>query len=398
MINYIGNMDKLYLLQFACFVFMLMSAGYLGLSSLHVHWRNRRFERSRWMLFLALLVLGAHYLLQMAMKIRVAGDDLGAVVNMLVYTPCFMLISKAIYNVEATQLFSRRMTVVCSAIYLIILAVFGIGYWRAGSFHIGLWLYVMLFFYVIGNVYCVGVILREMLRRRRMLETMAASDIMPYVRYSRASVFIVCVSALAIPAAILSTTLLYIIGPLGLLAFLFFIVNFISLGNSYVPTDELLDSEEEKDAEPEAVAVAVEQTPTVAMEQTVAGEAIADDRHAMLSAERCTLIQQRLDDWCANMGYKDSAANLLTLSRSVGISKRDLTQYFDQCQHSTFRVWLSGIRFQVAKDMMREYPDYSNDAISAECGFSARTQLYRIFKAKEGCTPTAWRDGLSKRQ
>ena len=155
-------MDKLYLLQFACFVFILVSAGYLGLSSLHVHWRNRRFERSRWMLFLALL-----------MKIRVAGDDLGAVVNMLVYTPCFMLISKAIYNVEATQLFSRRMTEVCSAIYLIILAVFGIGYWRAGSFHIGPWLYVMLFFYVIGNVYCVGVILREMLRRRRMLETMA---------------------------------------------------------------------------------------------------------------------------------------------------------------------------------------------------------------------------------
>ena len=98
LINYIGNMDKLYLLQFACFVFMLVSAGYLGLSSLHVHWRNRRFERSRWMLFLALLVLGAHYLLQMVMKIRVAGDDLGAVVNMLVYTPCFMLISKAIYN------------------------------------------------------------------------------------------------------------------------------------------------------------------------------------------------------------------------------------------------------------------------------------------------------------
>lgn len=97
LINYIGNMDKLYLLQFACFVFMLVSAGYLGLSSLHVHWRNRRFERSRWMLFLALLILGAHYLLQMAMKIRVTGDDLGAVVNMLVYTPCFMLISKAIY-------------------------------------------------------------------------------------------------------------------------------------------------------------------------------------------------------------------------------------------------------------------------------------------------------------
>ena len=350
------------------------------------------------MLFLVFLLLGAHYLLQMTMKIRVTGDDLGAVVNMLVYTPCFMLIAKSISNVVATQLFSRRMTVICSAIYLIIVVVFAVGYWHTGSCHIGPWLYVMLFFYVIGNVYCVAVILRGMLRRRRMLETMAASDIMPYVRYSQASVFVVCLSALALPAAILSTTLLYIVGPLALLALLFFIVNFISLGNSYMPTDELLDNGDERDAEPEAVAEIVEELPTVAAEKTVAGETIADDRHAMFSAERCALIRQRLDEWCVNSGYKDSAANLLTLSRSVGISKKDLTQYFDQCQHSTFRVWLSGIRFQVAKDMMREYPDYSNDAISAECGFSARTQLYRIFKAKEGCTPTAWRDGLSKRQ
>lgn len=42
--------------------------------------------------------------------------------------------------------------------------------------------------------------------------------------------------------------------------------------------------------------------------------------------------------------------------------------------------------------MMSEYPDYSNDIISAECGFSSRTYLYRLFKEKEGCTPTEWRD------
>ena len=29
--------------------------------------------------------------------------------------------------------------------------------------------------------------------------------------------------------------------------------------------------------------------------------------------------------------------------------------------------------------------------ISAECGFSCRTHLYRIFKKKEGCSPTEWR-------
>ena len=41
--------------------------------------------------------------------------------------------------------------------------------------------------------------------------------------------------------------------------------------------------------------------------------------------------------------------------------------------------------------MMKEYPDYSNDIISSECGFSSRSYLYRVFKEKEGCTPIAWR-------
>lgn len=55
------------------------------------------------------------------------------------------------------------------------------------------------------------------------------------------------------------------------------------------------------------------------------------------------------------------------------------------------RIWLSDIRFDAAKKMMLEYPDYSNDIIFMECGFSSRTYFYRIFKAKEGCTPTEWR-------
>ena len=58
-----------------------------------------------------------------------------------------------------------------------------------------------------------------------------------------------------------------------------------------------------------------------------------------------------------------------------------------------FRIWLANIRFEAAKTMMRQFPQYSNDLISAECGFSARTYLYRIFKEKTGKTPTEWRTG-----
>ena len=95
-------------------------------------------------------------------------------------------------------------------------------------------------------------------------------------------------------------------------------------------------------------------------------------------------------------GYKDCNVNMLTLSHTLCISKNELSLFFDQCLHSNFRIWLSEIRFNAAKKMMLENPDYSNDIISAECGFSCRTHLYRIFKTKAGCSPTEWRKSTKK--
>lgn len=107
--------------------------------------------------------------------------------------------------------------------------------------------------------------------------------------------------------------------------------------------------------------------------------------------ERQEAIKVKLDKWCADLGYKDTTVNMFTLSRSLNISKNELSRYFTSCLNSTFRIWLAEVRFEAAKKMMLDYPDYDNDIISAECGFSSRSYLYRIFKEKEGCSPTVWR-------
>ena len=103
----------------------------------------------------------------------------------------------------------------------------------------------MLTLFCVSVFYCIYMIIQEMIRRKNMLETMAATDMLPYVRYSRASVIILWLAVLAMPIAIFSTTLLYIVGPAVLLALLFFNLTFIALGSSYIPTEELLDKEEE---------------------------------------------------------------------------------------------------------------------------------------------------------
>ena len=370
---------------------MLINAFIVAASCLHVRWENKRYERSRWMIVAAMIGLAMQYIIQMAFGFRATHDDLGAVVNILVYTPCFSLISIGIYNIETTRANLRKMILVCCGIYAAIIAVFSVGISLHHSLHIREGIYLMLALFCVSVVYCIYMIIQEMIRRRNMLETMAATDMLPYVRYSRASVIILWIAVLALPVAIFSTTLLYIVGPLALLAMLFFNVTFIALGSSYVPTEELLDKEAEKNKLARTGYIKSVGAISRLSKQSNISETRTESLQ-QLSEERRLKIQNSLDGWCANLGYKDSTVNMLTLSRTLGISKDNLSAFFDQCMNSTFRIWLSEIRFNAAKRMMLDYPDYSNDIISAECGFSARTYLYRIFKEKEGCTPTEWRN------
>ena len=375
----------LYLLQFACLIFMFISAFFIDVTRLHVRWINRRYEWSRWMIFAALLFMAVHFFLQMYFGFRATDEDVGAVINVLVYLPCFTLFSMAIYNIEATHTKRRKMNLICAAVYAAMLAAFAVGYSFSGSLNIGAWLYVMLALFFGNIVYCIYMIIIEMNKRKKLLETMTATDMLPFIRYAHASIAMLSLIAISMPFAILSTKSLYIIGPVGLLVLLFFIVNFVAFGNCYVPTEELLDRERgngETDDDDE---------PTTA--ENCASQSAADCEQSAqrLSAERSAFIQVALDKWCADIGYKDSSVNMLTLSHSLDINKNELSQFFSQCQNTTFRIWLSEIRFNAAKKMMKEFPDYNNDIISAECGFSSRSYLYRIFKEKEGCTPVEWR-------
>ncbi len=348
---------------------MLINAFIVAVSALHVRWRNKRYERSRWMIVAALIGLAMQYVVQMFFGFRAIDDSLGAVINILIYTPCFSLISMSVYNIETTRAKSSKMNIVCGVIYAAILLIFGVSVYLHHSLFIKEGLYMMLALFCASVVYCIAMILREMSRRKKMLETMSATDMLPYVRYSRASVVILLLASLTMPVTILSITILYIIGPIVLLALLFFNLSFIALGSNYTPTEELLDKEEER--------------------QKNGGNAKSQ---CLLSDSERNIIQHSLDEWCTNLGYKDNTVNMLTLSDTIGITKDELTAFFDQCLKSTFRIWLADIRFNAAKKMMLENPDYTNDIVSLECGFSSRSYLYRLFKTKEGCTPTEWRE------
>ena len=369
-------MDSLFLLQFACFIFMLINALILGITHLHMKWVNRRYEWSRWMILAGMMGLAIQYLLQMLLGFRAKSDDLGAVFNILVYTPCITTIAMGIYNIEATHANRRKMNIVCTCIYAAIIAVFCIGYSNSGSLNIGNWLYAMLVLFGANVAYCIYMIMIEMRKRKKMLELMTGDDMLPYVRYARASVFALFFSTLAMPFAILSTTLLYIIGPLMLLSVIFFVHTFIAMGYYITPKGVISD---ENDAEA----------------KVTEAEDINDDKNThstnILTANRNIEIELALKKWCEEGFYKDYEVSIYSLATKLGYKKIELTEYFNQSEYTNFRTWLSDIRFNEAVRMMKANPEYSIDAISTECGFSSHTWIYRIFKQKTGMSPSQWR-------
>ena len=372
-------MDTLYKVQFACFIYMLMCSMLIGLTRLHIKWVNKKYENSRWMLFVAMFIMTLHFFFQMHWGIRASDTEMGAVFNILFYLPSFMLMAAGVYNL--TVMGRRKLwrflsgNIVLYAIILVLCAVSALIY---GISNMDRWLNAMAVLFEFSVIHSVANVMNVVSKHKKMLEKETAGDMLPYQRYATSSLAVLYLSALIIPGLILSNTMVMIVGPMLLIALFFYIVTFISLGYNYVPAKDFIVSEENGQNSEEAAMSPGQQ------------------KRSTLTDERMSEIQARLDEWCAQLGFKDSSVNMQTLSHDIKVPKSDLSTFFDQGMQCTFRGWLSDIRFKAAQTMMMENPDYSNDIISSECGFSSRSYLYRIFKERVGVTPVEWRDAQIK--
>lgn len=389
-------MSTLYQLQFACFIITTMLALMLLISRFQMRWLNKRYEYSRWFICIAMAMLAAHYFLQMNQGFRAKSDEMGAVVNILFYTPVAFLISYATYNIVSERAERKRFLRNSALGYVLILLSFFVGFLHSGSLHVGIMLYMMFGLFVLNILYYIITNFLEMRHRRKKLEEDSGIDLLPYDRYTWSSYIVMCVSVLMLMGGIVYRPLLYVIGPLMLLSLFIFTSSFISFGFNLTPADSLLaDSEEDlpsaEEAQVQQQAGQVTQMPHG--ELTVFTD-ILGMKYVQLTEKHIHQIEDALQRWCDAGGYRDSSANMNTLSKKVRIPREVLSAYFERYLRGTFRVWLSDIRFREAQRMMRENPDCNNDKISSECGFSSHAHLYKIFKTKTGMTPRQWKEAI----
>ena len=368
-------MNTLFLVQFACCIIVSMLGLILVLSRFQIRWTNRRYEVSRWLLAFSMFVLAWHYVLQMVCSFRAKGDEIGAVVNVLFYSPVSFFISYATYNLICYRSGRKKFALLGCVSYALILICFFFGYNDTPrGMHMGEWLYVMLALFAVTIMYSTYTTVIEMRYHRKIIEENTTEDLLPFDRYAYASYGMVGFWALAMVGAVCYRPLLYCVAPLILFSLISFTVSFLGYGFNMIPAEVRLEQETADE-------------PLEVMEES---------EEVGLGSEKISIIESMLTSWCDKGGYRDSTVNMPMLSVKLGIPRNELSMYFENCLKSSFRIWLSDIRFKEAQRMLLEECRYSNDTISSECGFSSHAHLYKIFKAKTGFTPGQWRDSVRK--
>lgn len=368
-------MNTLFLVQFACCIIVSMLGLILVLSRFQIRWTNRRYEVSRWLLAFSMFVLAGHYVLQMVCGFRAKGDEIGAVVNVLFYSPVSFIISYATYNLICYRSGRKKFALMGCVSYALILICFFFGYNDTPrGMRMGEWLYVMLALFAVTIMYSTYTTVIEMRYHRKIIEENTTEDLLPFDRYTYTTYGLAGIMVLAMVGAICYRPLLYCVGPLMLFSLISFTISILGYGYNMIPAEvrlELYTADE----------------PLEVMEES---------EEVGLGSEKISIIESMLASWCDKGGYRDSTVNMPMLSVKLGIPRNELSLYFENYLKSSFRIWLSDIRFKEAQRMLLEECRYSNDTISSECGFSSHAHLYKIFKAKTGFTPGQWRDSVRK--
>lgn len=240
------------------------------------------------------------------------------------------------------------------------------GCYLNGSLHIGTMLYVAdaiffftLFYYIWASFKVLGYV-------QHRLDSELGNPVDAYLSTMRIGLFMVCAFAIISPLYILSRPLLFVFGPLGLISLSLFIVSFTALGFSMS----------------EGVTEIVAET----NEEMAAAKVFSE-----IVPERVAEIDMAVSKWRSEGGFRDSDLTLSSFARRIKVNRADVVSYLTSIYGKSFRTWLSGIRVEEAKALIVAHPEYSNEVVSMECGFSSRVYFQRLFKERTGLTPAEWR-------
>lgn len=93
-------------------------------------------------------------------------------------------------------------------------------------------------------------------------------------------------------------------------------------------------------------------------------------------------------------GYLNPSLTIEEIARVLNTNRTYVSKLVNLYFGMSFRDYLSSLRMDYAKQLMKDEPDASLDYIAVKSGFQSSTQFIRKFREVEGITPTVWKATL----
>ena len=336
----------------------------------------KNYLRSRQIMGIAMLLLSANYSVHFFFGIRFKNADSAILMNMSTYFLCYSLFSSAlIMLLDRFYITKRRvwthiiLWIIFSTLSGVVLFLLPSGIMQKFSlFALAAWLVVF------GVVLARRVIIAYR-RAIRIFNETQADDIGAYIEWL--SIFTYWALIFGVGCGLLTFlpdeyVFIWILSSIPFYSYLFYSYQ------NYLLFYEQVENAFEQDIQSEEELLTNSET-----------------EHEIVSEKEVprsyTEFIERVDNWIKTDGYVQQGLTIKELSEILYTNRTYLSAYIKTIYKMTFREWITSLRLEYAKNILKEHPEINIQKLAESSGFLSQSNFIKLFSEKEGCTPAKWK-------
>lgn len=336
----------------------------------------KNYLRSRQIMGIAMLLLSANYSVHFFFGIRFKNADSAILMNMSTYFLCYSLFSSAlIMLLDRFYITKRRvwthiiLWIIFSTLSGVVLFLLPSGIMQKISlFALAAWLVVF------GVVLARRVIIAYR-RAIRIFNETQADDIGAYIEWL--SIFTYWALIFGVGCGLLTFlpdeyVFIWILSSIPFYSYLFYSYQ------NYLLFYEQVENAFEQDIQSEEELLTNSET-----EHEIVSEKEVPKSY--------TEFIERVDNWIKTDGYVQQGLTIKELSEILYTNRTYLSAYIKTTYKMTFREWITSLRLEYAKNILKEHPEINIQKLAESSGFLSQSNFIKLFSEKEGCTPAKWK-------
>lgn len=331
--------------------------------------------RSRQMMGIAMLLLSANYSVHFFFGIRFKNVNSSILMNMSTYFLCYSLFSSALIMLLDRFYITKRRVWTHIILWIIFSTFSGVVLFLLPS---GIMQKISLFALAVWLIAFGVVLARRVIvayrRAIRIFNETQADDIGAYIEWL--SIFTYWAVIFGVGCGLLTFlpdryVYIWVLSSIPFYCYLFHCYQ------NYLLFYEQVENAFEQDIQSE--------------EELLTNSGIEPEMVSEEVPESYTEFIEKVDNWIKTDGYVQQGLTIKELSKILYTNRTYLSAYIKTTYKMTFREWITSLRLEHAKNILKEHPEINIQKLAESSGFLSQSNFIKLFSEKEGCTPAKWK-------